>query len=270
MDSLEQFYKKNCELIDDNLVLLKTDFEKIQINVNDNTYCEFRYLHLKNLVRFLNPKLNLNRQSTPQISNDELEMEDLDQALEMVATMEAPAEKIDYKSMQEMLPLYFLPSHIEREIKNITCGNKRRRIDHRIKKILPETFIESLNLQFAEKQDEEVIINYDLRAHHSISFFKFYKNDEYNECVDPDEIEKKVNEVKYKLNLKFVESMEHYFVGNIDIEIGLFERDEHEHSDNPLYYHFNLWKLDGRDLGMIVRDFSLYPFNKEVIESEHR
>lgn len=269
MEKLQQFYKENCETINENSVLLTTDFEKIEINITDSTYREYRYLQLNNLVRFLNPKVNLKKHSAPQISNDVLEMDDFDLALDMVGEMEVSSEKIVNDSVEEMISFYFLPSHIEREIKNITCGSLRKKIDYRLRKILPQSFIDSLKLQFNPEQDE-VIIDYNLRAQHSISFFKFYNNDECDECVNFDEIEKKINKVKYKLNLKYVESMEHYFIGNINIEVGLLERDEFEKNDNPLYYHFNLWKLRDKDFVNIYKDFSLYPFNKEVLESEYR
>jgi hypothetical protein len=269
LEKLKQFYTNNCEAINENLVYLKTDFEKIQIDINDSIYSKFRYLQLNNLVRFLNPKVNLKKHSAPQISGDFLDMEDLDGALDMVAAMEVSSNKNVNDSLEEMIPLYFLPSHIETKIKDITVGNKRRNIDYRLRKVLPDSYIDSLNLQFKPEQDE-VIINYDLRTDYSISFFKFYKNSDYEECVLHDEIEKKVNEVKYKLNLKYVESMEHYFIGNIDVEVGLLERDEVEDNNNPLYYHFNLWKLRDTDLANIFNDFALYPFSKEVLQSEYR
>lgn len=265
MEKLQEFYKQKCESHQNqDLVLLKTDFEKIEIDTNDSLYSEIRFLELNNLVRFLNPKVNLEKQSAPQIPDDDLEMQDLDLALEMVDELEVPSEEAVNDSLKEMMPLYFLPSHIEKKIKDITCGTKRKKIDYRLKKILPQSFIGKLNLNFIQEQDE-VIVEYDFRADHSISFFKFYKNDEYDECVNFDEIEKKVNEVKFKLNVKYVESMDHYFIGDIKEEVGLIERDEVEDNDDPLYFHFSLWKLKDIDLATIFNDFSLYPFNKEVI-----
>ncbi|MEL5989469.1 hypothetical protein AAF454_13730 [Kurthia gibsonii] len=265
MERLQQFYTERCEPHkEENLVYLKTDFEKIEIDIADKTYGEIRYLELNNLVRFLNPKVDLIKFSVPQISDDLLKFEDFDDVIDKIEEIEVFSEDFVKENLEEMMPLYFLPSHIETKIKNITCGNQRRKIDYRLKKIVPQRFIDILGLEFKTEQ-KEFIVNYDSRMDYSISFFKFFRNDEHEECIDFDEIEQKVNEVKYKLNVKYIESMDYYFVGNINLELGLIERNEDEHNDDPLYYHFNFWKLRGIDLSGMFGGFCLYPFNKGVL-----
>jgi len=268
VEKLQEFYINKCEShSSEDFVLLKTDFEKIEIHINDNVYSKIRYLKLNNLVRFLNPKVNLKIHSVPQISNDDLDMEDIDSALAELSELELSSEEIIKDSLEEMIPLYFLPSHIEKKVKDITCGNKRRKIDARLRKVLPQNFINELELNFKPDVDVD-IVEYDFRAKHSMSFFKFYNDDEHTECGTFVEIEKKINEVKYRLNLNYVESIDHYFIGDINVEVGLIERDEHEHNDDPLYYHFNFWKLSDIDLSIIFNNFNLYPFNKEVLKVE--
>jgi len=245
-------------------VYLKTDYEKVVIDTTDHIFGEYRYLELGNLVRFLNPKVNFIKQAIPQIADDLIEADDFDEVEKLVMEMEVPSVDIVQQTLEEMRPFYFLPTHIETKIKDITCGNKRRKIDHRLKSIIPSFYINELELEFKPKDDKEIVIDYENRSEHSISFFKFFRNNENEECLDFDEIEVKVNEVKYKLNVKFVESMDYYFVGNIRLEHGLIERDEDEHNDDPLYFHFNFWKLRDEDLRVIFNDFCLYPFMNEV------
>lgn len=264
MERLHQFYKQKCYPHEcEDFVLLQTDFEKIEINVNDDTCQHLRSLQLNNLVRFLNPKVNIKKHSKPHISIDILEA-DVDDAFDMLSQMEVSSEKSVRDNLEEMIPLYFLPSHIEKKVKDITCNKKRKKIDYRIKGILPQHFINELDLQFKEEKEEE-IVEYGFRGDYSISFFKFFRDSHLEECINLVEIDKKVNEVKYRLKPKYVESMDYYFIGNINVELGLLERDEHSHSDNPLYYHFNLWKLKNVELATIYKDFSLFPFKEEVL-----
>ncbi|MFJ8099382.1 hypothetical protein [Lysinibacillus sp. NPDC096212] len=261
MEKLIQFYEQKCDPhTKEDFVFLRTDFEKIEIKVND---VNLRCLELNNLVRFLNPKVNLSKHSKPHISVEDFGLDDLDEAFEMLNEMETSEINVR-DSIEEMIPLYFLPWHIEEKIKAITCGNHRKKIDYRIKSILPQSFIDELELTFRPEKGEE-IVEYDDRPGRGISFFKFFRGSQFEECVDFQEIERKINEVKYKLKVKFVESMDFYFIGNINVEVGLLERDKDETNKDPLYYHFNLWKLRNMDLSTIYNEFSLFPFNEEVM-----
>lgn len=264
MERLQQFYKQKCiPHTSENLVLLQTDFEKIEIDVKDDACHHLRSLQLNNLVRFLNPKVNIKKHAKPHISTDTLE-NDIDAALDMLNLMEIPSEKSIRDDLEEMKPLYFLPWYIERKVKEITCGNKRKKIDYRIKGLLPQHFINELELQFnPEKEDE--IVEYGYRGQRAISFFKFFRGTQSEECIDFQEIDRKVNEVKYKIKPNYVESMDYYFIGNINAEVGLLERDDQPHNENPLYYHFNLWKLKSMELSTIYKEFDLFPFKKEAL-----
>ncbi|MCT6925298.1 hypothetical protein [Metasolibacillus sp.] len=264
MERLQQFYKHSCTPhTNENLVLLQTDFEKIEIDVKDSACHHLRCLQLNNLVRFLNPKVNIKKHAKPHISTDILE-NDMDAAFNTLSQMEIPSEKIVRDNVEEMKHLYFLPWYIEGKIKDITCGNKRKKIDYRIKGILPSYFISELDLQFDAEKEEEVV-EYGDRGARAISFFKFFKDSEFEECIDSQEIDRKVNEVKYRIKPKYVESMDYYFIGNINAEVGLLERDNQPHNENPLYYHFNLWKLKSMELATIYKEFELFPFKKEVL-----
>ena len=265
MEKLKQFYTNRCEPhTNQNWVLLRTDFEKVEIDTTDSIYSKYRYLKLKNLVRFLNPKVNFIKQTVPQIADDFNELDDFDEVEKLLLEMEIPKNDIVQESLEEMRPLYFLPSHIETKIKSITCGNQRSKIDYRLKSIVPTNYIDELKLEFKPEMNNEIIVDYDLRSGYSVSFFKFFRNNEHEECLNFDEIEMKVNEVKYKLNVTFVESMDYYFVGDINLEYGLIERNEDEHYKDPLYYHFNFWKLWDEDFKVIFNDFCLYPFKRVV------
>lgn len=268
MEKLKEFFYRRCEVqsdINTDLVLLQTDFEKIKIHVEDEQYSNLRYLKLERLVRFLNPKVNLTTTIKPEIENI-IDDDDFDIGIEEVNEMEIPMTREMIIGSEELLHLYFLPWHIERMLKNITCGSKRKNIDSRLKQIIPDNYIEHMELSFKEKQNE-IIIEYDQRQKHAVSFFKFFRDDEGNECETIEEVEIKVNQVKYDLGLKFVESMDYYFIGDIASEIGLLERDVTESNKNPLYYHFNFWKLSDVISDGIWADFDLYPFSKEVLEN---
>lgn len=265
MDKLKQFYTNRCEPhTNQNLVFLRTDYEKVVIDTTDSIYSEYRYLELGNLVRFLNPKVNFIKQTLPEIDDDFTEMDDFDEVENLVSEMEVPSSDIVQNTLEVMRPLYFLPSHIETKIKGITCGNQRSKIDNRLKSIIPTEYVDELGLKFKPEDSKEFVIDYDSRSLHSISFFKFFRDNECEECSDFSEIEKKVNEVKHKLNVTFVESMDYYFIGDIRFEYGLIERNENEHNRDPLYYHFNFWKLWDEDFKVIFNDFCLYPFLKEA------
>jgi len=134
LDRLKQFYLNRCEPhTNQNLVYLKTDYEKVVIDTTDHIFGEYRYLELGNLVRFLNPKVNFIKQAIPQIADDLIEADDFDEVEKLVMEMEVPSVDIVQQTLEEMRPFYFLPTHIETKIKDITCGNKRRKIDHRLK-----------------------------------------------------------------------------------------------------------------------------------------
>ncbi|PER60196.1 hypothetical protein CN503_25745 [Bacillus cereus] len=263
MGTLSEFYSEKCEVHENpNWVFLKTDFEKIELNTIDTTYKDIRYLVLDNLVRFLNPKVNFCNQS---ISTDSeiLIPDDFDMVLGEIEKIEVSQQNSIHDSLSEFKPLYFVPSHIEEKIKQITCGTKRKKIDSRLKQILPEVNIKELNLQFAPGQ-EEYIVEYDVREKHSISFFKFYKPDTFEECTDEESIQKQVNAIKYVLNMNYVQSMDFYFIGNVNVIAGLFERNVEETNKDPLYYHFNFWKLQDIELETIFNGFKLYPFKEEA------
>ncbi|TKJ82854.1 hypothetical protein PaeCFBP13512_23260, partial [Paenibacillus sp. CFBP13512] len=247
-------------------VFLKTDFEKVEIDTEDKMFKDIRYLKINNVVRFLNPKIDLRMASLEQSLGEEIEsVDDFDTALTFV---EDRSEKFKIKQpCNDIKKIFFLPTHIEAKLKSITCNNQKNKIDFRLKDILPEYYIKQLGLNFKPPTDEN-IVNYDSREKYSISLFKFYNVDNTNECNISD-TEKKINEVKYRLNSDNIDSFDYYFIGDIDIGTGLIERNEVEHTKDPLYYHFNFWKLKSYDILSIINKFHLYPFDEEVLLNEY-
>lgn len=212
---LEEFYKQFCELHTQEEVLLTTDFEKIIINTADQEYCNLRTLKLNNLVRFLNPKVQVECIDFPSINESEDLPDDLDfDDIQGMMKDDDPKYRELLVSEENKL-LFFLPSHIESRIKNITCNNQTRNIDARLQSVLPQKFIESKDLKFKNPKVEQTMIGYLDRSEHSLSFYKFFNNCEDKECSF-DETQEKIQYVKHVMNLDFVESYQKYFIGNID------------------------------------------------------
>ncbi|MCL6663399.1 hypothetical protein [Paenibacillus amylolyticus] len=262
MECVEDFFGEYCEFHSEEEVLLETDFEKIKINVNDTDYSQLRCLRIENVIRFLNPKIRLDVSDTVSIKEEDLH-NDLDFD-EMVKLLEENSEKrVDQNIIsEEQKIIFFLPTQIEKRIKTITCSGQTRNIDCRLQNVLPLDFIEKKRLEFKQKGNSIDIIEYDKRRDYSLSLFKFF-NEDSSEC-NFQETHDKVNFVKNRMNLNYIESYENYFIGKIELSLGLIERDEKEHNKEPLFYHFNFWKLSSSDFSDIVKEFELYPFEREV------
>ena len=262
MNSIKDFYKEHCEINSEDEVLLMTDFEKIQFMVNDSDYRDLRYLKIDNVVRFLNPKVQLENFDSPIVTEkdlpDDLDFDDMYKLLE-----ETNDEYSFIDISEESMKIFFLPSHMEKRIKTITCNGQTRNIDERLKNVLPKEFIEKNNLEFKQKGNTTDIVEYNNRREYSLSLFKFFNENNESEC-NFNETHQKINYVKQRLNLNYIQSYEKYFIGDIHVSLGLIERDEKEHNKEPLFYHYNFWKLSSSDLLHIVSNFKLYPFEKEV------
>lgn len=260
--SIKDFYREHCESYSEGEVLLKTDFEQIKIEINDSDYCDLRYLKIDNVVRFFNPKIQLENLTVPIVTDEDLPKDlDFDEVFEMLE--ESPEKYLNIAISEESMKIFFLPSHIEKRIKTITCSGQTRNIDSRLKNVLPKEFIEKNKLEFKQKGNTTDIVEYNSRRDYSLSLFKFFNEDNNSEC-NFDETHQKVNYVKQRLNLYYIESYEKYFIGDIHVSLGLIERDEQEHNKEPLFYHYNFWKLSSSDLMYIISNFKLYPFEKEV------
>ncbi len=262
MISIDDFYKEFCEVYSEEEVLLETDFEQIKINIKDHDYCDLRHLKIENVVRFFNPKTQITNWDFPNIADEDLP-EDLDFDEVLGVMEESNTEYLNEVIPEEDKKVFFLPSHIETRIKNITRGGQTRNIDSRLENVLPKEYIEEKDLKFKKKGNTIEIVEYISRRYYSLSFFKFFNEDNNSEC-NSEETHEKVNYVKQRLNLYNIESYQKYFIGDIQASLGLIERDEKEHNKEPLFYHYNFWKLYSCDLLSVVENFKLYPFEKEV------
>lgn len=270
MGRLDTFYSKCCEKYTENDVLLKTEFEKITINTADEEYKDNRVVSINNVVRFFNPKVHFKtiRESVIEV-NDLPPIDDFDAALDF---LEEEAEEMytaeDFIYYEDK-KVCFLPHHIEKKLKDITCGPKRNKIDRRLKPLISKEDIEEFDLSFNKETDEEVMVEYHLRGSHALSLFKFYNVETLQECGKA-ETELRINKLKYDLNTDTVmDSFERYFIGDVDFEAGLFEKDTKEHKENQNFYHFNFWKLHNVDLEKVTDGFGLYPFSREVLSNEY-
>ena len=263
MEDIKSFFESKCEIINEEHVLLETEFSKIQFVINDDELNTRRSTKVDNVVRFLNPKVDIVSNLVDELSIVD-EYQDFDELLVFIEENKVEDEH-DYKYYNhilnpEVFPLFFLPSYIEDEIKKVTVNKKRKKINIGIKKFFSDEQVEKFELKFTEK-DNQVDL-YD----HAISFYKFFDATSKNECVSFEEIEKKINEIKYKLKTDYIQSFDYYFIGCIEKEMSLIERDEKEDALDPYYFHYSVWKLKEYESRDVFQNFKLYPFlEKKVV-----
>lgn len=266
MEELIRFFEENCIKVSDELFLLNTGFDDIRFIISNEELNTLRSLQVDNVVRFLNPKVDIHSQLRTHITNVN-DFDDFDAALQMIEenTDFNQSEYFAHVMNPEIFQLFFLPSNIQSEIMKVTHEDETSNIDLRVKKFFLEEQIQRYNITFAE-EIEKGFIKHKSRPRYSISFFKFFDEDTKEECSEFEEIEKKINELKHKLNIKFIQSFDYYFIGNIKEGTTLIERDKREKCDNPYYFHYNVWKLDKYEINEAFGEFDLYPFKeKEVV-----
>ena len=237
-----------------NMYLLPTEFDIIESDANNHTNQEVK---MDTVVRFLNPKTNINSliESTElvyltDIGND---FDDFDSIVSQLDNIKKEEEIIDVN----ICHLYFLPSHMESVIKNITSNHQRKKIDSKLMKYIPDYLSKKLNLEFVDKPIKSIDnIN---RGQVSTSLFKFYMNSDLPSSLS--ETQAALKKLKYDLNARYIGSFERYAIGNINEGIGLLEKSTSPKSDDPLSFHYDFWKLkDSKDFIELTKDFNIFSF----------
>lgn len=256
--SLKEFYDNYCQQHpkESNIVLMATEGEILEINKKD----ESRHsLGMTTVIRYASPKTDINKLLHDRIDISE-NNDDFDQVLSEVELVAQPY-KMDLSNNTE---LYFLPTHLEKIIKDIVCGGRKNKIPEILKKYIPDKISEKLQLKFIT--NDTIIVTNDRIHEYSTSFYKTYNQEDNREC-SIQEVVSNINRIKYELNANFLEIFEYYFIGSIPTEIGLIQENLKETYPDPVTFHYNFWLLkDVIPLTKLVENFICFPFDKENIE----
>lgn len=248
-NNIENFYSKECSSTTmTNIFLLKNRVHYLQI---DKTKCDRQYIELKHAIRLVNPKVDGNKREINHIEENEL-TDDFDSALSELSEKQYHRYELNFENKS----LYFLPSDLEKILKDVLYGNKTKKIPRLLEQYIPETLKREKVLEFIE-ENSEVISNQEIPKY-SISFFKVFKKP-LSELSKGDSIEK-FKQLKNELNTKLIDGIEYFFIGNIPENAGLLEINENSHFPDPLTYHYNFWKLENFLTQKLSENFELQSF----------
>lgn len=259
---IEKFYLEKClqHLKDENMVWLETESKLIEVSKKNKNR---QSLMMENLIRYASPKTDINKLFFESYEVESAD-DDFDSVLSEVETDSQPYKQ----NLKENTHLYFLPTHLEKVIKNIVCAGQRRRIPSVLSKYIPVDVSDSLKLKYLEDDEvkEEIINNQ--TPDYGTSFYKVFLDDEDTEC-DLNQIQQKVSYIRKKLNAHFLEVFDYYFVGCIPVVSGLIQKGEKVTYPIPRTFHYDFWFLNNSvPLDQIVSEFKPYPFVDELVESE--
>lgn len=154
-----EFFEENCETTEkENIVLFSCRNNKLQIDIDQR---ERHYIKLNVVFRYINPKVCVN---TSHILEEEL-TDDFDSALEYLLEKNFKNFTLDLDSKQ----VYFLPSDLEKILKDVIHNNRTKNIPPEIERFIPIELLEKKSFKFEEVESK--IINYEDINKYSVSFF---------------------------------------------------------------------------------------------------
>lgn len=261
MKKIEEFYVEKCfpHSENDEMVWLETDSKQIEINKKDK---DQQFLEMQNLVRYASPKTDINKLFFNKIDVSKF-TDDFDAELSEIERDSQPYKQDLVKNKN----LYFLPTHLEKVIKDIVCNNRRKRIPGVLKRYISNDISLRLDLKYLNDEDVREKIPNDQIEEYATSFYKVFSqnNDECNAL----QIQQNVSYIRRELHADFLEVFDYYFVGQIPMDSGLIQKNRKATYPNPRTFHYNFWILKGLGLLDQIADcFEPCPFEDNLCESE--
>lgn len=210
------------------------------------------------LVRYANPKSSFDRLRFENFEFDEETRTDetfsFDSAL---SELEENSERFapDFNQNKEV---YFLPTNLEKIVKDIILNNRRKKIPEILIPLIPEDIQTKRNLKFISTP--QAIITPDRIGSVATSFIKL------EETSDVHEVKQKMDFIKHNINESFIDGINDYFIGNINQGFGMMERDSEKKYETPSTLHYNFVLRNNNENSMadllksLSKEFKPFPF----------
>lgn len=207
---------------------------------------------LKYAFRFLNPELGL---FTVPISTDL--PEDFDDATELLESKKPKEPTINPDKR-----IYFLPSHLEEKMKNISNQAPKESLPDILKPFIPQNIVDEKKMTFCQEEHVEVTDNSRV-SNYSVSFFKTELEETELEENAKSELARSIKavlEFKKIANIKYISTLKFFFIGNITINNdGFLQKSKKKTIPNPKTFHYNYWSVPNEIVSTTFVDgFSLY------------
>ena len=210
------------------------------------------------LVRYANPKSSFDRLRFENFKFDEETQTDetfsFDSAL---SELEENSERFtpDFNQNKEV---YFLPTNLEKIVKDIILNNRRNKIPEILIPLIPTDIQTKRDLKFTSTP--QVIITPDRIGSFATSFFKL------EEASDVCEVKEQMDFIKHNINESFIDGINDYFIGDINQGFGMMERDFEKKYETPSTLHYNFVLRNNNENSMIdllkllSEKFKQFPF----------
>lgn len=253
-----EFYDNYCtkQCGEDELYFFKGFQGKVELNkLNISFQRESENL----LVRYANPKSNFDRLRFKEFEYDEKVC--ADETLSFTSALsdiEDGSENL-VQDLSKNREVYFLPTDLERIIRDIILNNKRRRIPKILEPLIPADIKEKIDFDFVDIPDE-VYICHNKIGEVSTSFLKLA------DATNISEVKRNMDYIKDNFNDSFIDGIDSYYIGDIKKGFGIMERDSKKKYEAPSTFHYNFVlrnndedKLEGL-LKSLSGAFTPYPF----------
>ncbi|MGM0220096.1 hypothetical protein [Enterococcus sp. AZ126] len=238
-----EFYNKYCTTTKKkDIVLFSCRNNQLQINKNES---ERQYLELNIIFRYVNPKVCM---TADHISEEKLN-DDFDLAIKYLTDNKFEKLELDVDNKE----VYFLPSDLERILKDVLHNNKTKKVSSEIEKFIPNELLKKKSIEF--KELESKIVEYENIGKYSVSFFKIF--DSKNEESDVEKTKLKLKQIKDELHAKFIGEFDYCYIGNIPKNFGFIERNLKCQFPDPLTFHYNFWELPNYSFEKLFENFEL-------------
>lgn len=253
-----EFYNNYCtkKCGEDELYFFKGFQGKIELN---KLNIEFQRESENLLVRYANPKSNFDRLRFKKFEYDgDLQASATLSFSSALSDLEEGSESF-VQDLSKNREVYFLPTDLERIVRDIILNNRRRRIPKILEPIIPIDIKDEIDFQFIDLSDEEYFFH-DNIGEVATSFLKI---EDVTNMID---VKQNMDYIKKNFHDSFIDGIDSYYIGDIKKGFGIMERDSKKKYETPSTYHYNfvLRNNDKDKLEVLLEslsgEFTPYPF----------